>query len=145
MNKMLAIRIASSADFVDLKKILDNTHSDWSSVVLSTCFIPDYFIWIIGELNGVMGFVVVKDNIDCWEILQIVIDQPYQRHGHALKLLNFVIAKARLKQIQKLILEVRASNHAAISLYEKIGFTRVGIRKKYYSDGEDAVLMDCIV
>lgn len=43
--------------------------------------------------------------------------------------------------LEFLTLEVRASNHGAIRLYEKQGFKKVGIRKKYYSGVEDAVLM----
>jgi ribosomal-protein-alanine N-acetyltransferase len=39
------------------------------------------------------------------------------------------------------VLEVRAGNKAAISLYHKLGFAEVGKRKAYYSDGEDALLM----
>ena len=39
-------------------------------------------------------------------------------------------------------LEVRASNAAACRLYSKMGFEEVGIRKGYYSDGEDALLME---
>ena len=38
-------------------------------------------------------------------------------------------------------LEVRKSNQAAIALYEKFGFSPVNVVKRYYSDGEDAILM----
>ena len=138
------IRAASSADFIALKKILENTRSDWSPAILSDCFSSDYFIWMMGDLNQTMGFIVAKNNVDFWEILQIVIDQPYQRHGLASQLLKFVVGEAQQKQIQKIELEVRASNLAAITLYEKTGFVCVGFRKKYYSNGEDAVLMDYI-
>ena len=43
-----------------------------------------------------------------------------------------------------MILEVRVSNTSAIRLYERLGFTQVGLRKGYYTDtGEDASLMTC--
>ena len=42
-------------------------------------------------------------------------------------------------------LEVRASNSAAIALYEQLGFKRVGIRARYYDSVEDAILMDKII
>lgn len=38
-------------------------------------------------------------------------------------------------------LEVRASNAGAVSLYEKLSFTRTAVRRGYYSDGEDAIVM----
>ncbi len=39
------------------------------------------------------------------------------------------------------MLEVKASNHGALSLYSKLGFDEVGRRPRYYSDGEDALLL----
>ena len=38
-------------------------------------------------------------------------------------------------------LEVRVSNVKAIALYQKFGFKNVAVRKRYYSNGEDAYLM----
>lgn len=135
------IHIASSSDFAALSHIIETTHSDWTPAVLADCLTPDYFIWVIGDKNP-RGFIVVRNNINTWEIMQLVIDQAYQRQGFASQLLQFVIATAQEKQIQKLILEVRASNNPALTLYEKLGFTRTGLRKNYYQDGEDAVLME---
>lgn len=43
------------------------------------------------------------------------------------------------------LLEVRASNSPALALYTSLGFERVGLRKRYYSDGEDAVLMTLLL
>ena len=40
-----------------------------------------------------------------------------------------------------MFLEVRSSNTPAINLYKKAGFTNLSVRKKYYDDGEDAVVM----
>jgi ribosomal-protein-alanine N-acetyltransferase len=44
--------------------------------------------------------------------------------------------------VQTVMLEVRASNHGAQQLYEQLGFEEVGLRRKYYPNGEDAILMD---
>jgi ribosomal-protein-alanine N-acetyltransferase len=53
-----------------------------------------------------------------------------------------MIDMARELNARNLTLEVRASNIAAQSLYSKYGFTRVGLRRRYYTDNkEDAVLM----
>ena len=52
------------------------------------------------------------------------------------------MAEAYLLRIERITLEVRDSNTAAQSLYEKLGFVRVGRRKGYYSDNnEDAIIM----
>lgn len=136
------IRIASENDFFVLKKILNDTKTDWSADILTDCFSTDYFLWMIGDSRQAMGFVVVRNNREYWEIMQIVIDNKFQRREWAKKLLQYVVSEAKKKQIKKLQLEVRVSNIAAITLYEKAGFQRVGLRKKYYANHEDAVLMD---
>ena len=43
--------------------------------------------------------------------------------------------------VNKVFLEVRSSNISAIALYEKKGYTKISVRKKYYADGEDALVM----
>lgn len=46
---------------------------------------------------------------------------------------------------ESVLLEVRASNAAALHLYDSLGFERVGLRRRYYADGEDAVLMTLLL
>ena len=57
-------------------------------------------------------------------------------------LLELAFRVALEKGAEKMALEVRASNVTAISLYQKLGFVRVGIRTGYYESVEDAVLME---
>ena len=53
----------------------------------------------------------------------------------------YVLEEYRNQKIATLLIEVRQSNYVAIHLYEKMGFTKVAIRKYYYGD-EDAILME---
>lgn len=46
---------------------------------------------------------------------------------------------------ESVLLEVRASNEAALRLYDSLGFQRVGLRRRYYADGEDALLMTLLL
>lgn len=93
------------------------------------------------ELAGYMLSHVVLDEV---HIMQIAVASGYRRRGIAETLSRNLISGRAGKL---LLLEVRASNLAAQSLYEKLGFVRTGIRRKYYvsraGDGEreDAVLM----
>ena len=64
-----------------------------------------------------------------------------RRQGYAAALLLHVFDVARKKGGQQAFLEVSASNGAAVSLYQRLGFTIDGERKKYYHDGNDALLM----
>jgi ribosomal-protein-alanine N-acetyltransferase len=69
-----------------------------------------------------------------------------QHRGERLaeQLLAYTALQAENEGLKYMILEVRTSNSAAIRLYERLGFLRVGIRRGYYTDtGEDAILMTC--
>jgi ribosomal-protein-alanine N-acetyltransferase len=52
------------------------------------------------------------------------------------------LAAARERGAVLVCLEVRVGNREAISLYRRLGFRETGCRKRYYQDGEDAVLME---
>jgi len=78
------------------------------------------------------------------EILNIAIDINFQRKGLGEKLLKECIERLKSQKVKNLFLEVRQSNHAAKNLYSKIGFKTIGIRKNYYSDNEDANMMQLI-
>jgi ribosomal-protein-alanine N-acetyltransferase len=77
-------------------------------------------------------------------IMNICVDPDIQKQGVGAKLLENMIERAR-KKAEKIFLEVRPSNEAAVSLYKRRGFNEIGVRKGYYPavDGyrEDAVML----
>lgn len=100
------------------------------------------------KLNQLMGFAVFSTVLDEAELLQIAIAPDQQGNGVASALLSQSINRLQQSGINRFMLEVRASNMAAIGLYAKLGFTEDGRRKAYYpaADGrEDAVLMSLSV
>ncbi|MGB7378750.1 MAG: ribosomal protein S18-alanine N-acetyltransferase [Rivularia sp. (in: cyanobacteria)] len=83
-----------------------------------------------------------------WSILEeahitiLAIDAQYHRQGMGAALLYSLLKTARDRHLERATLEVRASNLAAISLYEKFGFKTAGRRRRYYKDnGEDALIL----
>ena len=75
-------------------------------------------------------------------IVNLAVDPAYRRHGVATFLLEYSLRLAKEYGAKKALLEVRASNQAAMRLYGKMGFCGAGRRRKYYSGTrEDAVLM----
>jgi len=80
----------------------------------------------------------------CGELhVQNVVTAPEcRRRGVAAALLQHVIDRARRQGVESAFLEVRAGNAAAIALYRRFGFTVVSKRRRYYADGEDALLME---
>ena len=89
----------------------------------------------------VAGYIELGDFIDTLSVNRIATHPDHRKKGVAAALLAKAGETARLKQIGELSLEVRASNLAARSLYEKFGFTLVGKRPNYYRDPkEDAAI-----
>lgn len=76
--------------------------------------------------------------------MNLCVHPEYRRQGLAKMLLNHLTTVCKAESLACLLLEVRASNTAAIQLYERYGFSQIGLRKAYYpakSGREDALLM----
>ena len=88
------------------------------------------------------GSVWLQTVLDEGYIGNVAVRPTYRRKGIADALLEHLDLLAQEKQLSFLTLEVRDSNLPAVSLYEKHGYTRVGVRPAYYRDPrEDAILM----
>jgi ribosomal-protein-alanine N-acetyltransferase len=97
------------------------------------------------ENSEVAGFLIFWRLGDELELHKIAVAKTCQRRGYGSCLLDFFIATARSWHCQRALLEVRASNVAAIALYEKFAFQRIGRRKDYYSlPAEDALVFQLI-
>jgi ribosomal-protein-alanine N-acetyltransferase len=90
----------------------------------------------------ILGFVGLWLTVGEAHIVTLAARQDRRRRGLGELLLIAAIEVALAHGQQVMTLEVRRSNEAAISLYEKYGFTRAGVRRRYYTDNhEDAVIM----
>lgn len=98
-----------------------------------------YFVALLDkQVIGYCGYWWVFDE---GQITNIAVHPDYRKKGIASKLIDEMVKKCSVTDVYSLTLEVRVSNLSAISLYEKYGFKRVGLRPKYYDNKEDAVLM----
>jgi ribosomal-protein-alanine N-acetyltransferase len=96
------------------------------------------------EAGEMLGYAVLMLAVDEAELLDIAIDAKHQRRGFGGNLLEELAVLARRANMRRMVLEVRASNEAAIGLYRRAGFADIGLRRDYYpaKDGrEDAMLM----
>ena len=92
-----------------------------------------------GKILGYCGLLMVLDEGD---ITNVAVKRDRQREGIGNFLMESLIRLAADLGVTTIHLEVRAGNERAIRLYERVGFVRDGIRKKYYTDPtEDAVLI----
>lgn len=92
------------------------------------------------ESGRLAAFALGRVAADEGELYQIGTLTGFRGRGIAEKLLVELLEKMRKKGASVCFLEVRSRNSAAISLYEKIGYERVSVRKNYYPD-DDAIIM----
>ncbi|MFL7893372.1 MAG: ribosomal protein S18-alanine N-acetyltransferase [Anaerolineales bacterium] len=91
----------------------------------------------------ILGLIDVWLILDEAHIATIAVHPDYRNQGIATKLIEAVLLEAEGKGACKAMLEVRTSNQAAQTLYQKFGFQVVHRRRKYYIDNkEDALLMN---
>lgn len=93
-----------------------------------------------GKIVGYLCCWYVADEV---HILDIAVHPDARRQGIGKRLLCHAFAIGRQKAARSASLEVRRSNLPARALYEKFRFSEVAVRRRYYSDGEDALLMIC--
>lgn len=92
-----------------------------------------------GQILGYCGLLMVLDEGD---ILNVAVRGDRQREGIGHFLMESLIRLSGELGVKILHLEVRSSNETALRLYERVGFSRDGVRRAYYTDPvEDAVLM----
>lgn len=119
----------------------------WTPGMFAEILSSEYAVYVtIGadsEIAGYAGFYKVGEEA---QIQNVAVAKKFRNRGFASHLLTYIIEYAKKNFISVLTLEVRESNIAARSLYEKFGFKEVGIRKNYYRfPRENAVLMDYTV
>lgn len=90
----------------------------------------------------IVGYVGIWFMVDEAHIVTIAVSAGHRRRGLGEALLIASIELAERRHQESVTLECRVSNTPAQALYEKYGFRRVGIRKRYYTDNnEDALIM----
>ena len=78
------------------------------------------------------GYVMAQLAADEAEILSIGVDPDWQRRGLGGRLVEGLIRAVKRAEAKRLFLEVAADNDAAFALYQRLGFTAIGLRKGYY-------------
>lgn len=101
-----------------------------------------YYYCAVDENNRLIGYA------GCWHIFEeahittLSVHPDFRKQGVAQKLIFAIVDDCYKAKIKYIMLEVRESNVAAISLYEKNGFKSIGTRKGYYQDNnENALIM----
>lgn len=100
-----------------------------------------FWFWVAKESEEIVGYLVCQVVGSEAELHNIAVAREYQRRGIGKRLLIKLVEALRQKKVTELYLMVRASNNLAKNLYERFGFEKMGVRKKYYhSPDEDALV-----
>ncbi len=89
--------------------------------------------------SKVVGFALSRVAATEAELLSIAISPRMRNQGLGRALLSALNADLKERGVDTLFLDVASDNAAATHLYESFGFSRLGLRKKYYANGADAL------
>ncbi len=101
--------------------------------------IPQTFLVYFEQGGQWVAMALGRLFADELELFYIYVRSSHRRKGYAGQILQaFTSEVSKHTAVEKILLEVRASNLPAQQLYDRFGFQKVAERKKYYADGEDA-------
>ena len=102
---------------------------------------PGRRTWVVESGGAVVGFAVTWRSGDVVDLQRIAVHPGRRQRGLARALLDEAVAAGRAEGADRMLLEVGATNAAALALYAAAGFVEIDRRRRYYSDGADAVVM----
>lgn len=128
----------------------------WSRGMFADCLRVGYSGWVLLETDAALpdapaaqldGFAISSLAMDEAHLLNVAVAPPARRQGLARRLVTYVMRQATAADARRLLLEVRASNQHAITLYADLGFSVLARRRGYYplphGAREDALVMAC--
>ncbi len=119
----------------------DNFPDGWNERQLISGFNDNLSVICLEDKGETVGLIIYSLAVDTADIEGVVVITSARKKGYGKKLVEFALSELKSKNIGKVFLEVRESNFPAISLYNSCGFSKISVRKKYYSDGENAIVM----
>ena len=96
---------------------------------------------LVDQGNNMVGYLFCAWQYLDLHVLKVATLPQHRRNGLANRLMDLAEKHVEEMSGESLTLEVRASNLGAVALYEFMDYERVGNRRAYYQDGEDAVVM----
>ena len=114
----------------------------WSEKAITESLENGTFFFVFEEEGEILGYAGLQIVLDEGYVTNIAVTSKARKKGIGSALTEKIISFGREKKLSFVTLEVRESNLAAISLYEKFGFKTVGKRKNFYTaPSEDALIM----
>ena len=124
---------------------LESYDFPWTKEILRDCILYKYDSFVVVLNNNLIGYIISKITYPETHILNLTVKKNFRKNGIGKALIELIISDARLRNSENIILEVRANNTDAQSLYKKLNFEVIGTRKDYYeskNDREDAYVLN---
>lgn len=137
------IRVANNSDIEKINELGKKYNFNFQKLfdIKDILANKDYKVYVADANNEIVGFLIILNTFEISNIILIYVEEEY-RHKHVgTNLLDYYLTEISL-DIEKIILEVNVTNKNAIKFYEKFGFDIIHIRKNYYSDNNDAYIME---
>lgn len=143
----VSLRPATTDDLTQIVKIESISYpSPWTSqqfqTELSTTHSKILVLTDDETDEFVVGYVIYWVQVEGVSLLNLTVHPEWRGLGNAKRLMRAMINETVRDEIPKILLEVRASNASAIKLYTRLGFKKTHDRKKFYQDGETAIVME---
>ena len=141
---MIEIRLMTASDVAPVAALEIFCFSDpWSEKSVASELENQLALWLVAvEGETVVGYVGSQTVMDETDMMNVAVHPDSRRRGIAEMLVTALVEALKQLGSRCLTLEVRASNEPAKSLYEKLGFSQVGLRKNYYRNPrEDALIL----
>ncbi len=122
----------------DLERVIRIEHEiflfPWSKINFSDSIKAGYHCRVLvrAGTDAVMGYGILMTGPDEAHVLTLGIGVSWQKQGWGRKLLRYLIELAREHRAESVLLDVRDSNTGAASLYQRLGFRQIALRKGYY-------------
>lgn len=115
----------------------------WSENSVASELTNALSLWLVAEEDDhVAGYIGSQTVCEESDMMNVAVHPDFRRRGIGEALVKALETELRARGSRCLTLEVRTSNAPAIALYEKLGFSQVGLRKNYYRDPkEDALIL----
>ena len=114
----------------------------WTQEAFVAAFSSPFFHGVLIEEDGeIIAYACESVLFEDAEIENVAVAPAFRKRGLGRTLMENLESVALRLGAEQMFLEVRVSNEPALTLYKKFGFEPLRVRKKYYADGEDALVM----
>ena len=143
-ERAFSIRECQNGNIPEVRAILavSPEAAQWSEQALADALAASSGYHLISMVGAeIAGFISSRRIAVEGEIMNLAVKPEFRRQGLGQALVHVILERFDRDGILQVFLEVRESNHRAISFYERLGFRQIGRREAYYSDPPEAALV----